>query len=128
MHSCTVISRTCTSSCHTVQAVKGADVVYTDVWASMGQKEEAETRKQQFKGFQVNLCFFSWCSGHLSLYISLCTHTSTHLTKPMQLVQLANHATTYTWHIKPAISSILQHIGAWIQCSAEYNCWVSISF
>jgi len=33
--------------------VKGADVVYTDVWASMQQKEEAATRKQQFKGFQV---------------------------------------------------------------------------
>ena len=38
------------------QAVKGADVVYTDVWASMNQKEEAETRKQQFKGFQVLAC------------------------------------------------------------------------
>ena len=36
------------------QAVKGADVVYTDVWASMGQKEEAEERKRQFAGFQVS--------------------------------------------------------------------------
>ncbi len=36
-----------------VQAVKGADVVYTDVWASMGQKEEAEERKKRFAGFQV---------------------------------------------------------------------------
>lgn len=36
--------------------MKGADVVYTDVWASMNQKEEAETRKQQFKGFQVHAC------------------------------------------------------------------------
>lgn len=35
-------------------AVKDADIVYTDVWASMGQKEEAEQRKIQFKGFQVN--------------------------------------------------------------------------
>ncbi len=35
------------------QAVKGADVVYTDVWASMGQKEEAELRKKKFQGFQV---------------------------------------------------------------------------
>jgi ornithine carbamoyltransferase len=33
--------------------VKGADVVYTDVWASMGQKEEAEERRRQFQGFQV---------------------------------------------------------------------------
>lgn len=36
------------------EAVKGADFIYTDVWASMGQKEEAELRKQQFQGFQVN--------------------------------------------------------------------------
>ena len=35
-------------------AVKGADVVYTDVWASMGQKEEAEKRKRVFKDFQVS--------------------------------------------------------------------------
>ena len=36
------------------EAVKGADIIYTDVWASMGQKEEAEIRKQKFQGFQVN--------------------------------------------------------------------------
>jgi len=35
-------------------AVKGADIVYTDVWASMGQKDEAEERKARFQGFQVN--------------------------------------------------------------------------
>ncbi len=37
-----------------VEAVKNADVVYTDVWAGMGQEEEAETRKQKFQPFQVN--------------------------------------------------------------------------
>ena len=37
-----------------VQAVKGADVVYTDVWASMGQKEEAAKRKEIFKSFLVS--------------------------------------------------------------------------
>ena len=35
-------------------AVKGADVVYTDVWASMGQKDETEERVKQFQQFQVN--------------------------------------------------------------------------
>lgn len=33
---------------------KGADVVYTDVWASMGQEGEAEQRRAAFAGYQVN--------------------------------------------------------------------------
>jgi len=37
-----------------VAGVKGADVVYTDVWASMGQESEAEARKKVFLPFQVN--------------------------------------------------------------------------
>ncbi|XP_010254780.1 PREDICTED: ornithine carbamoyltransferase, chloroplastic-like [Nelumbo nucifera] len=36
------------------EAVRGADVVYSDVWASMGQKEEAAYRRQAFQGFQVD--------------------------------------------------------------------------
>lgn len=37
-----------------MEAAKDADVVFTDVWASMGQEEEAEKRRRDFKGFQVN--------------------------------------------------------------------------
>ncbi|MDP2941556.1 MAG: ornithine carbamoyltransferase [Candidatus Omnitrophota bacterium] len=36
------------------EAAKGADVLYTDVWASMGQEKEAKKRKQAFKNFQLN--------------------------------------------------------------------------
>jgi ornithine carbamoyltransferase len=36
------------------EAVEGADVVYTDVWASMGQEKEAAARRRAFEGYQVN--------------------------------------------------------------------------
>ncbi len=37
-----------------LEAVKGAEVINTDVWASMGQEEEAEERKKIFAPYQVN--------------------------------------------------------------------------
>ncbi len=37
-----------------VEAVKNADWVVTDVWASMGQEEEQHTRLERFQGYQVN--------------------------------------------------------------------------
>ncbi len=36
------------------EAIKGADVIYTDVWVSMGQEKEAQERKKIFREFQVN--------------------------------------------------------------------------
>ena len=36
------------------EAAKDADVLYTDVWASMGQESEAEDRKKIFDGYQIN--------------------------------------------------------------------------
>ena len=36
------------------EGAKDADVLYTDVWASMGQESEAEERKKIFKSYQIN--------------------------------------------------------------------------
>ena len=43
---------TCTDN--VLEAAKDADVLYTDVWASMGQEEEAAMRKEIFTGYQIN--------------------------------------------------------------------------
>lgn len=37
-----------------LEACKNADILYTDVWASMGQEGEAEERRKAFKGYQIN--------------------------------------------------------------------------
>ena len=37
-----------------MEAAKNADVLITDVWASMGQEDEAEKRRIAFKGYQIN--------------------------------------------------------------------------
>ena len=43
-----------TMSSNVLEMASGADVVTTDVWASMGQEEEASQRKIAFEGYQVN--------------------------------------------------------------------------
>jgi ornithine carbamoyltransferase len=47
-----------------VEAVTGADAVYTDVWASMGQEAEVAARQQIFAPFQVNRKLFSHAAKH----------------------------------------------------------------
>ncbi len=50
---------TCTVTNDPEEAASGADVVYTDVWASMGQESEAADRKRIFRRFQVNEALFA---------------------------------------------------------------------
>ena len=47
-----------------IEAVAGADAVYTDVWASMGQEEEAAERQKLFAPYQVNQKLFSYAAKH----------------------------------------------------------------
>ena len=41
------------------EAVAGADAIYTDVWTSMGQEQEAKVRRRIFQPFQVNAALMS---------------------------------------------------------------------
>lgn len=34
--------------------MEGSDIIYTDVWTSMGQEEETQARLKVFKGYQIN--------------------------------------------------------------------------
>jgi len=47
-----------------IQAVSGADVVYTDVWASMGQKHLAEERAEKLKKYQLNSALLKNAAPH----------------------------------------------------------------
>jgi ornithine carbamoyltransferase len=55
-------------------AVSGADVVYTDVWTSMGQESKAEQRRQVFAGYQVNGELLSLARGYAILMHPLPAH------------------------------------------------------
>jgi ornithine carbamoyltransferase len=45
------------------EAVEGADIVYTDVWVSMGQDEETEARARAFAGYRVDEALMARCPG-----------------------------------------------------------------
>jgi ornithine carbamoyltransferase len=49
---------TCTVTNDPDEAASGADVIYTDIWASMGQESEAEKRKQIFVPYRVDAALF----------------------------------------------------------------------
>ncbi|MFK5954612.1 MAG: ornithine carbamoyltransferase [Desulfobacterium sp.] len=57
-----------------VAAVKDADVVYTDVWASMGQEEEQKKRELAFKGFQVNKALLAHAKEDVTVLHCLPAH------------------------------------------------------
>jgi ornithine carbamoyltransferase len=62
------------------EAVAGADAVYTDVWASMGQEDEAADRSKIFAPFQVNQKLFSYAAKHAVFMHCLPAHRGDEVT------------------------------------------------
>ena len=62
------------------KAVKGADVVYTDVWASMGQEQEADQRREVFAPFQVNDSLMARAGAHAIFLHCLPAHRGEEVT------------------------------------------------
>jgi ornithine carbamoyltransferase len=64
-----------------VDAVKGADIVYTDVWASMGQEAEAEERLAPFRAYQVNNELLKHAKPDVSVMHCLPAHRGEEITE-----------------------------------------------
>jgi ornithine carbamoyltransferase len=62
------------------KAVKKADVIYTDVWASMGQEDEADRRKRHFAPYQVNAELMKKAPPHAKFMHCLPAHRGEEVT------------------------------------------------
>ncbi len=63
-----------------VEAVKGAEVIYTDVWTSMGQEHEREERKRVFASYQVNRNLLTYASPSYKVMHCLPAHRGEEIT------------------------------------------------
>jgi ornithine carbamoyltransferase len=58
----------CTVTHDPEEAATNADVIYTDVWASMGKEGEAEKRRHNFLPYQVDTSLF-WRAKHDAIFL-----------------------------------------------------------
>lgn len=62
------------------KAVKDADFIYTDVWTSMGQEEEAKERRKIFKSYQLNKELIGKAPSHVKILHCLPAHRGEEIT------------------------------------------------
>ena len=63
------------------KAAEGADVLYTDVWASMGQEGEKQKREQAFAGYQINADVMACANKDAMVLHCLPAHRSEEITE-----------------------------------------------
>jgi ornithine carbamoyltransferase len=66
-----------------VRAVRDADLVYTDVWASMGREAEADSRRRAFAAYQVNAALLGHAPRHALVSHCLPAHRGEEITDEM---------------------------------------------
>jgi len=61
-------------------AAKGADILYTDVWVSMGKERESRKREKAFEGFQLNDSLVSMAKKGVKIMHCLPAHRGEEIT------------------------------------------------
>ena len=64
-----------------MEAARDADVIFTDVWASMGQEREKAQREQAFAGYQVNDALLSVAKSDCMVQHCLPAHRGEEITE-----------------------------------------------
>ena len=92
-----------------VQAVNGADAVYTDVWVSMGQEAEAAQRRQDFTGFTVDESLMAHAGEGALVLHCMPAHRGEEITDGV-LESPANRVWRQAFHRRTAIRGLF----AWV--------------
>ena len=67
------------------EAVRDADILYTDVWISMGEEDQAETKKQKFLAYQINSALLAAAPSHCLVTHCLPAHLGEEITEEVMV-------------------------------------------